>query len=175
MIGSRRLVVAGLLCGLLSGGAAAEPVAASRGTWTGQVSAGASGWPSGKVELRVEGGESRFSVNLAGPGGSLLTSEFQAGNRTGVFEPPGTGGLRSLMPFFGRGNAPNPLEGKPLLWARRAGEELLVYRLELQGGPYRLDRLVLTPAGTRLELAFERRAHDRPLERFSASLERRQP
>ena len=155
------------------GGTGAEPIAASRGTWTGPIGERSSGWASGagKVELRVEGSEERFSLNLAGPGGSLLVGEFQASNRKDIFDPPAA---KSLMSFLGRpSTATNALEGKPLLWVRRAGEELIVYRLELQGGPYRLDRLVLRPTGNRLDLTLERREHDRPLERFSASLERR--
>jgi hypothetical protein len=165
--------VAILLYGLMAGGTAAEPIAASRGTWTGPIGERSSAWPAGagNVELRVEGSEERFSLNLVGPGGSLLVGEFQASNRKDVFDPPAA---KSLMSFFGRpSTTANALEGKPLLWARRAGEELIVYRLELQGGPYRLDRLVVRAAGNRLDLALERREHDRSPERFSASLERR--
>ena len=172
MIGSRHLAAALLLTALMAGGTAAEPIAAARGTWTGAIGERSSGWPAGaaKVELRIEGAENRFSVNLTGPGGPLLTGEFQASKRKDVFDQPVA---KSLMSFFTRSdNAANVLEGKPLLWARRAGEELVVYRLELQGGPYRLDRLVLTPAGNRLTVAFERRGHDRASERFTASLER---
>jgi hypothetical protein len=175
MIGSRRLAAVISLCSLIAGVAAAEPIAASRGTWTGPIGERTSAWSggAGKVELRVEGSEDRFSVNLTGPGDSLLTGEFQAGNRKDVFDTPAAKGL---MSYFGRaGTAANPLEGKPLVWARRAGEELIVYRLELHGGPYRLDRLALRPTGSRLDLAFERRGHDRPPERFSASLERQKP
>jgi hypothetical protein len=161
-----------LLYGLMAGSTGAEPIASSRGTWIGPIGERSSAWSSGagKIELRVEGSESHFSVNLAGPGGSLLVGEFQAGNRKNVFEPPQAKGL---MSFLGRAGVPvNVLEGKPLVWARRADEELIVYRLELQGGPYRLDRLVLRPAGNRLDVVFERREHDRPPERFSANLER---
>lgn len=174
MIGSRRLVVATLLCGLIAGDSAAEPIAASRGIWTGVIGERSSAWPTGagKIELRVDGSESRFSVNLVVPGESVLAGDFQAGSRKDVFEPPAASGL---MSFFGRGAAAKPLEGKPLVWARRAGEELMVYRLDVRAGPYRLDRLVMTPAGKRLELSVERREHDRPPERFSASLERHQP
>jgi hypothetical protein len=172
---SRRLALAILLYGLIAGGTAAEPIAASRGVWAGPIGERSSASPSGagKVELRIDGSENRFSVNLAGPGGSLLVSEFQASSRANVFDPPPA---KSLMSFLGRASPPvNALEGKPLVWARRAGEELVIYRLELQGGPYRLDRLVLRPAGNRLEMSFERREHERPSERFSASLERQSP
>ena len=172
MIVSRHSAAALLLTALMAGGTAAEPIAAARGTWTGTIGERSSGWPGGaaKVELRVEGSDNRFSVNLAGPGGPLLTGEFQASKRNDVFDQPVA---KSLMSFFTRSdNAANVLEGKPLLWARRAGEELVVYRLQLQGGPYQLDRLLLTPAGNRLAVAFERRGHDRAPERFSATLER---
>ena len=175
MIGSRYSAAAILLCMLIAGSTGAEPIAASRGVWSGPIGERSSGWPAGaaKVELRVDGSESRFSVNLAGPGGPLLIGEFQASKRKDVFDQPVA---KSLMSFFTRSdNAANVLEGKPLLWARRAGEELVVYRLELQEGPYRLDRLVLTPAGNRLAVVFERRGHDRAPERFTANLERQAP
>jgi len=174
MIGSRRLLVAIVLCGLVAGGAAAQPIAASRGVWTGVVGERSSDWPAGagKVELRVDGTEGRFSINLSAPGEAVLASDFQAGSRKDVFEPPVASGF---MSYFTRSTAAKPLEGKPLVWARRAGDELIVYRLDVRAGPYRLDRLVMTPAGKHLQLSFERREHDRLPERFSASLERQQP
>jgi hypothetical protein len=171
MIGSLRVTL--LVIGLIAEAAAAEPIAASRGTWVGAIG-GSAGWPSGagKVELRVDGTDKRFSVTLAGPGGPLLDQAFQAGSRKDVFDPPPAGGMLSFL----RGGSPaNPLEGKPLSWARRAGEELVVYRLEVQDGPFRLDRLALKPAGDRVEVAFERRAHDRAPERFQTTLERQKP
>ena len=54
----------------------------------------------------------------------------------------------------------------------REGDVLVVYRLDLRGGAHRLDRLELKPAGERIGVAFERREHDRPPERFVATLER---
>jgi hypothetical protein len=175
VIDTRHLAVAILLCSLIAGGTAAEPIAASRGIWTGPIGERSAAWSSGagKIELRIEGSDNRFSVNLTGPGGSLLADVFQAGNRKDVFDPPAAKGL---MSFFGRtGASADVLKGKPLLWARRTSAELVVYRLELQGGPYRLDRLALRPAGNRLEMVFERREHDRSPEQFSASLERQSP
>ena len=147
----------------------------SRGTWTGSIGERSAGWSGGaaKIELRVDGSENRFSVNLSGPSGPLLADEFQAGKRKDVFDPLAAKGMMSV---FGRsGASADILKGKPLLWARRTSAELVVYRLELQGGPYRLDRLVLKPAGNRLDMVFERREHDRSPERFSASLERQRP
>jgi hypothetical protein len=175
VIDTRLFAVAILLCSVIAGGVAAEPIADSRGTWTGAIGERSSAWSAGtaKIELRVEGGDSRFSVDFTGPGGPLLASEFQAGNRKDVFDPPAAKGFMSL---FARPRATaDTLNGKPLLWARRTNAELIVYRLELQGGPYRLDRLVLRPAGDRLDVVFERREHDRAPERFAASLARQRP
>jgi hypothetical protein len=76
------------------------------------------------------------------------------------------------MTRLGLGTEAGPAEGKPLAWARRAGEELVVYRLELRNGAHRLDRLALAPAGDRIAVTFERREHDRAPARFTATLER---
>jgi hypothetical protein len=172
----RRFAVVSLACAMLAGVAAAEPVASSLGRWSGSVAERSPGWPAGEagVKLTVEGSAERFSVDLAGPGGPLLSGEFQTGKGKSkdVFGPPAAKGLLS---FLGRGSAINPLEGKPLAWARRAGGDLIVYRLDLRGGAHRLDRLVLSPAGDRMGVAFERREHDRLTQSFSASLARSAP
>ena len=76
------------------------------------------------------------------------------------------------MSYLGRGSAVNPTDGKPLAWARRDGETLVVYRLELRNGDYRLDRAVLAPTPTGLRVAFERREHDKPAQTFTALLQR---
>lgn len=170
----RRRLTTLLLAGLVAGAAAAEPITASRGQWGGVVTERTPGpaLPADRVALRIDGGAERFSVNFAGPGGPLLSGEFQAGARKDVFGPPAA---RGLLSFLGRGSSVNPIEGKPLAWARRAGEEVVVYRLDLRDGAHRLDRLALMPSGNRLEIAFERREHDRPVERFRATLERGAP
>jgi hypothetical protein len=171
MIGPRLLATAIVACGLAAGAAFAQPSAAIRGVWTGAVAERSSIWPAGdgRIEVRVDGSDSRFSVSVAHSREPLLATELAAGKRSGVFEPPAAGGI---MAFFRRDGTVNPLEGKPLAWARRAGAALIVYMLDVRGGPYRLDRVVLTPAGERLELAFERREHDRPPAQFRATLER---
>ena len=170
MIGSRNAAVTILLLAFAIA-AAAEPIAASRGRWAGPIGEQASGKPggAGRIELRVDGTADRFTVDFAGSGGSLVAGEFSAGKQKDVFGPPAAKGL---MSFLGRGSAVNPLEGKPLAWARRDGETLIVYRLDLRGGAHRLDRLELKPSGERIGVVFERREHDRAPERFAASLER---
>lgn len=166
----RFLALTVLLGSLIAGAATAEPIAASRGRWAGPIGE-ASGWPggAGRIELRVDGTADRFTVDFTGSGGSLVAGEFNAGKRKDVFGPPAASGL---MSYLGRGSTVNPLEGKPLAWARREGETLIVYRLDLRGGAHRLDRLELKPSGERIGVVFERREHDRPPERFTASLER---
>jgi hypothetical protein len=167
----RFLALTVLLGSLIAGAAAAEPIAASRGRWSGPIADRPAGGPggAGRIELRVDGTAARFTVDFAGPGGSLVAGEFSVGKQKDVFGPPAAKGL---MSFLGRGSEVNPLEGKPLAWARRDGETLIVYRLDLRGGAHRLDRLELKPSGERIGVVFERREHDRALESFTASLER---
>ena len=166
-----RPAVALVLAGLIAGAVAAEPIAASRGRWAGPIGEQTSGKPgsTGRIELRLDGTADRFTVDFAGPGEALVAGEFSAGKRKDVFGPPAASGL---MSYLGRGSAVNPLAGKPLAWARREGETLIVYRLDLRGGAYRLDRLELKPSGERIGVVFERREHDRAPERFVALLER---
>jgi hypothetical protein len=170
MILSARPAATFVLAGLIAGAVAAEPIAASRGRWAGPIG-DASGWSggAGRIELRVDGSDARFKVDLSGPGGALVAGEFTAGKQKDVFGPPAASGL---MSYLGRGSTVSPLEGKPLAWARRDNEALIVYRLDLRGGAHRLDRLELKPSGERIGVVFERREHDRPPERFAASLER---
>jgi hypothetical protein len=165
-----RWTLAIVACAACVAAAAAEPIAASRGRWAGPIG-DASGWPAGagRIELRVDGSDARFKVDLTGASGALVAGEFAAGKQKDVFGPPATSGL---MSWLGRGSAVNPLEGKPLAWARREGDVLVVYRLDLRGGAHRLDRLELKPSGERIGVVFERREHDRPPERFAATLER---
>lgn len=167
---SVRPAAAFVLAGLIAGAAAAEPIAASRGRWAGTIGE-ASGWSggAGRMELRVDGSGERFTVDFTGPGGALVAGEFTAGKQKDVFGPPAASGL---MSYLGRGSTVNPLEGKPLAWARRSGETLIVYRLDLRGGAHRLDRVELKPSGERIGVVFERREHDRAPERFTATLER---
>jgi hypothetical protein len=169
-IRTARWTMAIVACAACAVAAAAEPIAASRGRWAGPIG-DASGWPggAGRIELRVDGSDARFKVDLAGPGGALVAGEFAAGKQKDVFGPPAASGL---MSWLGRGSTVNPLEGKPLAWARREGEMLVVYRLDLSGGAHRLDRLEVKPSGERVGVVFERREHDRPPVRFTATLER---
>jgi hypothetical protein len=171
MIHLARRATALVLAGLIAGAVAAEPIAASRGRWAGPIGEQTSGTPggAGRIELRVDGTADRFTVDFAGPGGSLVAGEFSAGKRKDVFGPAAASGL---MSYLGRGSAVNPLAGKPLAWARREGETLIVYRLDLRGGAHRLDRLELKPSGERIGVVFERREHDHAPERFAVLLER---
>jgi len=165
------LVAAVVLGGLASAAALAEPIAASRGRWTGVVAERTVGAPggTGRIELRVDGTPERFTVELAGNGVPLLSAELTAGKQKDVFGPPAGS---ALMSYLGRGSTVNPLEGKPLAWARREGERLVVYRLDLSSGVHRLDRLALSPSGERMGVDFERREHERLMQRFTAELER---
>lgn len=171
MRNARRLLGFLLLLGLFVGSAGAEPIASSRGRWSGTVGEQPAGSPvrAGALQMRIDGGPERFSINLAGAGGELFAGEFRAGERKDVFGAPTSKGM---MARLGLGSEAGPAEGKPLAWARRAGEELVVYRLELRHGAHRLDRLALAPAGDRIAVTFERREHDRVPARFTATLER---
>ena len=154
----------------LANSAAAAPFEPS-GAWSGVVAESSASWPAtaSKIELRLEPSGNLVSVKLTGPDGPLLNGEFQAVARDGVHESPTPSGLMALIL---RTKQVNPLEGQAMVWARRTGPSLIVYRLDVNGGPYRLDRMVLTASGNRLDLAFERRDHDRAPARFTARLER---
>jgi hypothetical protein len=102
-----------------------------------------------------------------------VEASFIAGARKDVFDPPAERG--GIMGFVFGSASPNPLEGKPLAWARRTADELVVYRLEVQDGPFRLDRVAIKPLGDRVEVSVERREHDRAPETFSATLQRQKP
>jgi hypothetical protein len=171
MRNARRLLGFFLLLGVFWSSAGAEPIASSRGRWAGTVGEQPAGSPvrPGALQLRVDGGPERFTVSLAGAAGELFGGEFRAGERKDVFGAPTSKGM---MARLGLGTEAGPAEGKPLAWARRAGEELVVYRLELRNGAHRLDRLALAPAGERIGVTFERREHDRAPARFTATLER---
>ena len=171
MTGTRTASLVFLIAIHAAGAAFAEPIVASRGRWSGMVGEQPAASPlrAGALQLRVDGGAERFTVNLAGAGGELFAGEFRAGERKDVFGAPTSKGL---MTRLGLGTEAGPAEGKPLAWARRAGEELVVYRLDLRNGAHRLDRLALAPAGDRIAVTFERREHDRAPARFSATLER---
>jgi hypothetical protein len=166
--------LAAILLGVsLAAAVAAQPVTAIRGTWAGTIGARSEGWRQGeqRLELRVDGSESRLSIKLAAPGWQLLSGEFEPGERPGLFRlvPPQERGLMSLF----RGSPKvNPLEGAPLIWARRAGDSLVVYSLTIERGPYVLDRLELKPSGDRLSVAFDRQEHGRVPLRFVADLQR---
>jgi hypothetical protein len=165
-----RNLLAALVLATMATSLGAEPVAQSAGRWAGPISERSPGWlAEGRIELRVDGTPEKFSVDLVGPAGKMLGGEFRAGERKNVFGPPAATGL---MSYLGRGSAVNPIEGKPLAWARRDGETLVVYRLELRNGLYRLDRAVLAPTATGLRVAFERREHDKPAQTFTAMLQR---
>ena len=65
-----------------------------------------------------------------------------------VFEEEAGGGLFS---FLESGDDRSVLDGRPLLWARRATDSLVAYRLQIVAdGGFELLRIVLTPAADRL-------------------------
>jgi hypothetical protein len=171
MTGSRTASLVFLIAVQAAGAAFAEPIVASRGRWSGTVGEQPAASPvrSGSLQLRVDGSAERFTVNLAGAGGEFFAGEFRAGERKDVFGAPTSKGM---MARLGLGSEAGPAEGKPLAWARRVGEELVVYRLELRNGAHRIDRLALAPAGDRIAVTFERREHDRAPTRFTTTLER---
>jgi hypothetical protein len=165
------VVAAAALAIAMAGGVVAGPLEAGSGAWAGVVAESSASWPaaSSKVELRLEPTGKLVSVKLTGQEGAMFSGEFQASGREAVYEPPPPSGF---MAFVLRTKQINPLEGQALVWARSTGAALVVYRLDINNGLFRLDRMVLTPSGNRLDLTFERREHDRSPARFAARLER---
>jgi|GEM_PF-3702219 len=108
---------------------------------------------SGPVELRVEPAGRGTVVRLTRNGRALFDASFAPTDRPGVFEATATG----LFAVLGRGRtAANPLEGEELLWAREAGDMLVVSRLAIASGKPAIDRARLERAGERVRLRLER-------------------
>lgn len=94
-----------------------------------------------------------FKVRWTPPGHDPVTVGFEAAGRPGVF----LGKADDGWTMFGDGT-PNPLEGKPLYWARTADDAFYLYRLEIYDrGDFELDRYATRREGDGLAVTLVRR------------------
>lgn len=162
----------------LLGGAAPEAAAAERlpealaGTWHGTVAESMPGTALKQVQVELQAsGSNGVAARWTALDGSAQSAQLVPGKRPGVLAPAAGG----LMAMLREAEVPNPLEGEPLLWARRDERGLYIYRLELAaGGALSLDRYAFEP-GADGRLAFTASRSDALGEvkgRASALLER---
>lgn len=141
---------------LLAGDARGELVDALAGSWRGSLQIeGAEAGAELPVNARLEATRQGFEIAITAPGAKPLDATMVPGPAPDVFEVETGGGL---FGFLADGNDRSVLDGRPLLWARRTAESLVVYRLHIvEDGGFELLHIVLTPAADRLEVHVERR------------------
>lgn len=153
------LVLAGSSLGASSGRA---ELAGWAGRWAAE--------PTGvTIELRIEPAGRGAALRLARGGRVLFDSSFAPTDRPGVFEATATG----LFAILGSGRtAANPLKGEELVWARAAGDTLVVSRLAIAAGKPAIERARIERAGERLRLRLERLEGERMAVELEAELDR---
>jgi hypothetical protein len=116
---------------------AESSIDALAGQWRGQVRNGEA--DAGEARMAVAQRGSGFTFTWAMPGSAPFEASFEPDeHRAGVYKVSG-GGLLSLL---GRQRDGDPLDGKPLVWARVEQAMLVVYSLTIdEDGGYRLGRL----------------------------------
>ena len=145
------LALAGL--GLLAPAAhAADELAKGlAGTWRGAVTESTLETPLREVEVELEASGSDVIARWPTVDGSAQLVRLAPSERPGILAPA-AGGLQAML---GNADVPNPLEGEPLLWARRDERAFYIYRLELAvDGRLTLDRYVFEPGPHPGRLAF---------------------
>jgi hypothetical protein len=111
-----------------------EPAAGLAGTWRGKTDVG-----QASMALADQG--TGFTIRWEMPGHPPLDVGLERDGETAGVYRRADGGLLSL---FDRERGGDPLDGEPLVWARVAGETLVVYRLAIDSdGGYTLDRMAL--------------------------------
>lgn len=94
-----------------------------------------------------------FTVRWTPPGHDPVTVAFESAGRPGVFGGKADDGWS----MFGDGT-PNPLEGKPLYWARTADDAFYLYRLEIYDrGDFELDRYAIRREADTMSVTLLRR------------------
>jgi hypothetical protein len=144
----RALWLAGPLAALVllaaPGRAATEDALASlTGIWRGAVTENGLDARLSEVEAVLDVGEGDVAARWSTLDGRTAEAELVPTARPDVLAQP----ARGLQAMLGGNRPPNPLEGGPLLWGRRDGHGLYVYRLEIgQDGALMLDRYGFEPA-----------------------------
>lgn len=161
-----------LIALLLAGTARGELADALAGQWRGSLLVtGADTRTELPVNARLGATRDGFEVAINAPGAKPLDATMVPGPAPDVFEVKAGGGL---FGFLGDGDDQSVLDGRPLLWARRTAESLVVYRLQIAAdGGFELLHIVLTPAAGRLEVTVERRLDGRSEPGLHGFLDRR--
>lgn len=170
----QRLLIAALMlvAAAAPAAAAAAPMDKLAGRWTGPVTqrAGPMLASAETLEFVLRETGDGFHASLRAGTKDLISGNFVPSEHEGVFEVPRGGGLMSLF----QGPRPaNPLAGEPLVWARRDGSGLVLYRLALDGGAFHLDRADCQPKDGAVDVTFAVRAHAQAPMRLEAQLTRR--
>ena len=157
---------------LLAGNARGELPDSLAGDWRGSLLVtGADAGTGLPVNARLDATRDGFEIAINAPGAKPLDARMVPGPAPDVFEVEEGGGL---FGFLGDGDDRSVLDGRPLLWARRAAESLVVYRLQIVAdGGFELLHIVLTPAADRLEVSVQRRLDGMPEPGLHGFLDRR--
>lgn len=170
-----RLLIVALLTLAVSGATsvvAADGAAAVAGRWSGPLEA-ESGEPSslGKsLTLVVAPDGNGFHVTVTSEQ-AFLDAGLVPDGHPGVYEAP-TRGSGSIFSLFSPSRVVDPLTGAPLIWARTTPDGIVVYRLDLDSGAFRLDRLAAVRKGDQVEVTISERRHEQPVARARATLTR---
>jgi hypothetical protein len=165
---SRAAPALALAAGLWSAAAlAADAPAALVGSWRGSVDAGSANSSGAQVTLSVTQQDGGFLLSGVLPGSHRVEASFVPAQNPGVFRPASGG----IMSVFGGDGVGDPLNGKPLLWARSQGPRLVVYMLAVgDNGGYALDRYACTRDGQGVTIDFVRRQNGADVETMTAKL-----
>lgn len=159
------------LCGLPTA-AHATGLGDFAGHWRGESIDSSDGLKVSKEDLSlkfspIDGG---FELEWKAPGGDVEKAGFvESEDKPGIFSARASSG--GLLGFFSSSEEVNPLDGDPLVWARLAGDVLIVYKLVIdEQGAFTLDRYENTLQSDTLRLRFSRRSHGKPEQSLDAHL-----
>ncbi len=163
------LVAAG---GVAPRASADDGAAAVVGTWSGPVTV-----VDGEVldlgstlTLVVASSGDGFEFVLRS-GQAVLDAQLSPDGHPGVYEAP-THDRSSIFSLFKGSQVADPLTGAPLVWARTTPGGVIVYRLDLDSGAFRLDRMAATRQGDGVQVEISERRHQQPVGRVRATLVR---
>jgi hypothetical protein len=154
MAAVRACLIAGMALTAAGAAFAAAPMDLV-GSWRGTLEGSTDGTgPDSQVSLDVRASDNGISISWRLPSGRTGAAGLAPGKAPGVYEPENGG----LFGMFRDEQAADPLEGRPLQWARIEGAALIVYTLTISvSGGYILDRLACTRTEDGVTLQFSRR------------------
>lgn len=147
--------------------------AAIAGRWVGAeiVRNEGFGLTAGRIFFRLAPVDGGFSLAWNVPGAVEERVLFEATERSGVYAASRPG--RKLLGLFNADEGIDPLAGDPLVWARLAGDALVVYRMTIDDhGAFMIDRCRVERKAGSLLLRCTRRIHGEGERALEARLER---